>query len=597
VTYGAVGPQGATGPVGPKGATGLTGATGLQGVKGATGVTGLTGAQGPQGLAGPTGATGVAGAAGLMGFPGPQGPAGAQGAQGEQGLAGATGVSGLQGVAGVSGPAGVSGEQGPTGSQGPAGVAGAAGAIGPQGIQGIPGETGAQGSQGLQGQIGSEGPQGTAGPMGPAGNLTWIGPWNTTTSYVAGNAVSFAGTSYMAVQNNTGQEPDISVGNPTVDYVSVTFGCNPLNSQFGGEFADCTAFPEAKMVGINTITFQIPPSPANPPNNGYGFFLEGVPALFNGTAVTLSATYYDMTVDGYNGNLLLQVFTPQGYGGQWMPVGLASPICSSSSCTASASLFTGSVTSPTMVVGSIPVVDGNLGVQGTGGTYPVTYNVMQPVNSAWTIIAQAGSQGAQGATGAAGTAGPQGLPGASFQGSTGPQGPVGATGPQGQVGPAFYSLSGTLADWLGPIGSTNQYGVYSNDYGILATDESGHASIPGVYAATSTLPGSGEYFANATIMWANTPNPMTQGVGAVNIECLFAPANGDTGNPSVTTNVYSGTIIPGGGYTTLTVAGIVAGGTTPSINCTASGAYQGLAFSWLGQFLVTYTPVASLTKF
>jgi hypothetical protein len=568
VTYGAVGPQGATGPVGPKGATGLTGATGLQGAKGATGLTGLTGAQGPQGLVGPTGATGVAGAAGLMGLPGSQGPAGAQGAQGEQGLTGTTGVQGLQGVAGVAGPAGAAGAQGPVGSQGPAGVAGAAGAIGPQGIQGIPGETGAQGSQGLQGQIGSEGPQGAAGPMGPAGNLTWIGPWNATTSYVAGNAVSFAGTSYMAVQNNTGQEPDISVGNPTVDYVSVTFGCNPLNNN-QGQYADCTGFPEAKLIGVNTITFQMPPNPANSPNNGESFFVESIPALFNGTPVTVSATYNDMTQDPWNGNLMLQVSAPSGW--QWMPVVLASPICSNP-CTASASLFTGSVTNPTMVVGSIPVVDGDFGVQGTGGTYPVTYNVMQPVNSAWTIIAQAGSQGAQGATGAAGPAGPSGVAGASVQGPAGPSGP---TGPQGPSGTTYYSLA--------PASTGNSY-----------ISEYGSASVT-PYAG-ATLPGTGEYLANATLTFAQVPNPVTGGLGSINVECTFSPGTGDASNPSLQTNFYSETVLPGGGFATLNVSGLAAAGTAPSIVCQATGLYQGLAFQWVSA-LVTFAPAPSLTKF
>jgi hypothetical protein len=61
------GPQGPTGPAGPAGAAGATGATGQ---------TGATGPTGPQGPAGPTGPTGPQGATGATGAQGPQGPAG-----------------------------------------------------------------------------------------------------------------------------------------------------------------------------------------------------------------------------------------------------------------------------------------------------------------------------------------------------------------------------------------------------------------------------------------------------------------------------------------------------------------------------------------
>jgi hypothetical protein len=169
VTYGAVGPQGATGPVGPKGATGLTGATGLQGVKGATGLTGATGVQG------------IAGPQGLMGATGAAGSTGATGSQGPVGLTGTTGAAGATGSTGPQGAAGPQGMPGPMGAQGLQGLAGPAGAIGPQGVAGINGNDGAAGPQGPQGLVG---PQGVPGPQGtpsmPSGTWNYIASMLTT---------------------------------------------------------------------------------------------------------------------------------------------------------------------------------------------------------------------------------------------------------------------------------------------------------------------------------------------------------------------------------------------------------------------------------
>jgi len=75
-------------------------------------------------------------------------------------------------------------------AQGPAGVAGAAGATGPQG---------------------PAGPAGATGAMGPAGPpVNFLGGWLAGTSYAAGSAVSYGGTSYIALAANVGREPDVS---------------------------------------------------------------------------------------------------------------------------------------------------------------------------------------------------------------------------------------------------------------------------------------------------------------------------------------------------------------------------------------------------
>ena len=270
---GAQGPQGVQGPAGAVGAMGAVGATGATGAQGATGpagpmgATGTAGAAGPQGPAGPDGATGATGPTGPDGAQGPQGPpvnfqgawdpeisypiggavffngtsyisrvAGNMGNQpdtdngthwsvlAQQGGTGPQGPAGADGAQGPMGLQGFEGLQGPQGSQGPQGFPGNQGPPGPKGMDGAPGNQGPQGLQGNMGQNGNEGPpgpagpngmdgapgaQGPTGPPGPAG-LNFRGPWNSATLYVAANGVSFGGSSYIALQTNTG-EPDTDV--------------------------------------------------------------------------------------------------------------------------------------------------------------------------------------------------------------------------------------------------------------------------------------------------------------------------------------------------------------------------------------------------
>ncbi len=80
------------------------------------------------------------------------------------------------------------GAQGPTGPQGPAGPAG------PPGPQGLPG------TQGLRGV---PGPQGLTGPQG----VIWRGDWVSSQAYAAADAVSFQGSSYIAVAPSLGVQP------------------------------------------------------------------------------------------------------------------------------------------------------------------------------------------------------------------------------------------------------------------------------------------------------------------------------------------------------------------------------------------------------
>lgn len=58
---------------------------------------------------------------------------------------------------------------------------------------------------------GTTGPPGAPGAPGAVG-IIWAGPWASGTPYVAANAVSFNGSSYLALASNTGVQPDTHPG-------------------------------------------------------------------------------------------------------------------------------------------------------------------------------------------------------------------------------------------------------------------------------------------------------------------------------------------------------------------------------------------------
>jgi hypothetical protein len=266
---GSVGPNG---PAGPQGLQGIPGQAGAQGQPGSVGPQGLQGPMGPQGAPGPVGmafqgnysATANYGIADGVLFNGSAYvslSASNQGntpdasplqwllfATGSPGPAGATGLQGAPGVPGTPGATGATGPEGPIGPPGPQGpsVANYTGnylsstnytlhdAVSFEGstyisladgnlgnspslspsqwavlaAQGPAGPVGATGSIGPAGEPGTTGAAGATGPQGPP--VSFLGGWLASTSYATGSAVSYGGSSYVALVANTGREPDLS---------------------------------------------------------------------------------------------------------------------------------------------------------------------------------------------------------------------------------------------------------------------------------------------------------------------------------------------------------------------------------------------------
>lgn len=74
---------------------------------------------------------------------------------------------------------------------------------------------GAQGPTGPAGQPGPQGPTGPAGPQGEKGDpgvsLVWRGDWSADTAYHVNDIVSYYGSAYIAIVDNTGSQPPSEV--------------------------------------------------------------------------------------------------------------------------------------------------------------------------------------------------------------------------------------------------------------------------------------------------------------------------------------------------------------------------------------------------
>jgi Collagen triple helix repeat (20 copies) len=505
---GSVGPNG---PQGPQGLQGIPGQAGAQGLTGATGPQGLSGPMGPQGPAGPVGMTFrgtyssavnyaladgvlfggsayVSLVAGNIGNTPSLSPGqwslfatGSQGAQGPAGPVGPQGVPGVPGQAGMVGPQGATGATGPQGPpvanytgdyvsstnyalhdavsfNGSTYVSLVAGNVGNTpslssgqwavlAAQGVAGPAGAAGSSGPAGATGPAGADGAVGPQGPP--VSFLGGWLEGTSYPVGSAVSFGGSSYIALVANSGRQPDVS---PT----------------FWGVLAQAGA--QGPMGATGATGLQGPtgfPGPQGPAGS---------------TGATGSAGPAGLT--GAVG--------PAGPQGATGPAGVAGP---------AGMVYRGNYSSATNYGLSDAVSN-----RGSSYISLITSNLGNTPNvspSMWSLLA---AQGAAGAIGATGATGPQGTAGVQ-----GPQGVAGPAGPAGAVGVTFrgpWGIAATYnandvvsfggATYLATTGSVGAepdtspavWAVLAQDGGSGATGPAGAAATVSVGTVTTGAAGS-----------------------------------------------------------------------------------------------------------
>ncbi|MBB5344033.1 DNRLRE domain-containing protein [Tunturibacter empetritectus] len=431
---GSVGPNG---PPGLQGLQGIAGQAGAQGLTGATGAQGLSGPMGPQGPAGPVGMTFrgsyssavnygladgvlfggsayvslVAGnigntpslspvqwslfATGSTGATGAQGPAGPQGLQGPAGVAGAAGTQGATGTTGPQGPpvANYTGNyvsstnyalhdavsfNGSTYVSLLAGNVGNTPSLSPGqwavlAAQGVAGPAGATGPAGPTGAAGPAGANGAAGPQGPP--VSFVGGWLVGSSYPVGSAVSYGGSSYIALVANVGREPDVS-------------------PSYWGLLAQAGPQGPAGATGATGL------------QGATGF--PGPQGVAGPTGATGSAGPAGAT--GASGPA-----GPQGAAG---PTGVAGP---------AGMVYRGSFSfSTTYGLNDAVSYLGSSYISVAANNFA---NAPNTSPSVWSLLA---AQGAAGATGAVGATGAQGT-----AGGQGPQGVAGPAGPAGAVGVTF----------------------------------------------------------------------------------------------------------------------------------------------------------------
>lgn len=485
---GALGPVGPPGERGDQGLQGIAGQAGAQGLTGAKGDQGLSGPMGPQGVAGPVGlafqgvyssATNYALADGVQynGSGYVSLVAGNHGNTPDQSPAqwALFAAAGTPGATGAVGPAGLTGPAGPQGVQGTQGLQGVPGATGPQGpavvhytgtyssvmsynlndgvsylgstyvsligtnygntpdqspgqwtvlvAKGDSGPTGATGAIGPQGPAGAAGATGQAGLQGPP--VSFIGGWLTNRTYSLGDAVSYSGTSYIALQANVGREPDQS----------------PI---YWGVLAQAGSAGPAGPAGA--IGLQGPtgyPGPAGATGNAGAAGPQGPLGPVGATGATGPAG-----VPGPQGSAGVAGLAYRGAYSSVMNYGLNDGV------TFGGSLY-------------ISLVGSNAG------------NAPDASPASWAVLAAAGSAGAAGPAGRDGAAGATGAPGAA--GATGPIGPAGSAGANGAPGLVFQGAYDSTVNY-----ALNDAVTYAGS-SYLSLSAGNHGNLPGASQAWAVL--------------------------------------------------------------------------------------------------------------
>ena len=221
------------------------------------------GGPGPQGIAGPAGPQGPVGLTGAQGLTGPQGPAGPAGPQG-QGLnltgtysaANSYSIGDVVSYNGSSYASLVANNHGQAPDTSPANwtLLAAQGPAGPAGSTGTSGAAGPQGPAGIAGATGPQGPAGATGATGAPG-MNFRGQWSSSVFYSTSDAVSFDGSTYLALTANSDTQPDQFAQVWTVIAQAGNLGpTGPAGT--------------AATVSIGAVTTLAPDAPATVTNSG-----------------------------------------------------------------------------------------------------------------------------------------------------------------------------------------------------------------------------------------------------------------------------------------------------------------------------------------
>ena len=295
-------------------------------------------------------------------------------------------------------------------------------AMTPAGPKGDPGPQGTLGLPGAKGDAGLTGPQGPQGIKGDPGS-NWRGAWVSTTGYAVSDAVNYNGSSWIAVNPNTGSVP--ANGGANWDLLAQKGDVGPQG------------VPGAKGdPGTTGATGPTgPQGPKGDPGANGATGPQGIPGVAGpkGDAGLTGAT-------GTTGGT-----GPQGIQGAGGPKG-----------------DTGIIWRGTWLSTSNYVVSDAVSYNGSSWTArsASTGSAPAPSNANWDLVAQKGDLGATGAIGpqgGPGVAGSQGIQGA--QGVPGPKGDPGIQGLPGPKGdPGVQGIAGVKGD-TGLVGSKGDPGV------------------------------------------------------------------------------------------------------------------------------------------
>lgn len=313
---------------------------------------------------------------------------------------------------------GVDGAAGSTGVTGPAGTVGPAGATG---LAGAPGNTGA------------------SGPMGSPGlGVTWKGAWDGVTVYAVNDAVESGGSSYIALDMNSGNLPPSA--HWSLFASSGTIGHTGIQGSTGATGAS----------GVSVLGVSVGADPLHCPTGGVRYTTAaGDNYVCNGTQ-GLSGAQGIQGIQGNQGPIGPQgVQGLAGADGARGLQGLVGPTGSQGAQGSAGSTGAQGVAGNQGIQGSIGPT-GALGAQGSVGP--------------------TGSQGIQGVQGIPGTTGAQGVQG--LIGTTGLAGVTGATGSAGTTGATGAQGSAGLTGATGVAGATGLVwkGLYSPNANYAVND-------------------------------------------------------------------------------------------------------------------------------